>query len=257
MKAKDSESVLLLGRDNVESDAWRLQGTSRSVCAISPGNEQAQAFKGPRDILNEDAALLIDAGPATLLAVADAHFGPESSHEVLQRILENGGPIPSTPRGLRDAVLATRDTARKLRHGSETTLLIAVLDRESDEGFGLSFGDSSLVICTSDGAVRRLNPKTRRYISPCQRSSYGRRYAAEFRFPVEPGCLLLAFTDGVDECHYGRPATSIQEGHIGAQWQASKGDLTAMTEGLVQLALRGIEGFPGGEDNIAVVATIA
>ena len=76
-------------------------------------------------------------------------------------------------------------------------------------------------------------------------------------FRADAGDLLLAFTDGVDQCHYRSPVTSIQPGHIAAVARAASFDPLAVVQDLTALALSGVDGNPGGEDNIAIVASLA
>lgn len=256
VNSTDREDVLLLGADHCDYDAVYLARTARTVGAISVGNEQSQSFKEPREIPNEDALLAIDDGPRTLLAVADAHFGPESSHEILDRLFEGLASVPRSPAELLDAVQSTRDPSRSRRYSSETTLMVAVLDREAQGGFGLSYGDSSLVLCHTTKGIRRPHAKNEHYVTPCRPSTFDPKGAVKFVFPVDPGTLVMAFTDGIDECHYRHPGTSIQGGHIQSLWKQSEPNLEAMTRGLVELALSGVGGYPGGQDNVALAATV-
>lgn len=251
------ERTLLLGADHGQFDRVHIhaQGNGRTVCGISAGASLGQSNKTPRETPNEDALLAIDEGPRTLLAVADAHFGCESSHELLGRLSEQMASLPREPSQLMDAVRATYDGYPSARYRSESTLLVAVLDRECRTGFGLSFGDSSLVLLDRAGEFHRPQRKTGDYLSPCRPAGYDPGYPSDFHFTAEPGSLVLAFTDGIDECHYRHPKTSIRSRHIAELWTRSSADVERMTRSLIQLALAGVDGHPGGEDNVAVVAT--
>ena len=59
---------------------------------------------------------------------------------------------------------------------------------------------------------------------------------------------------GVNECHYRQPETSVQDSHISTLWEQTDKDQGELARKLTQLALDGVPGYPGGEDNIAVVA---
>jgi hypothetical protein len=63
----------------------------------------------------------------------------------------------------------------------------------------------------------------------------------------------MAFTDGIDECHYRSPATSLGS----AQFVELFDEVGAAPEiycgRLAQWALDGLDGHPGGQDNLAQV----
>ena len=102
------------------------------------------------------------------------------------------------------------------------------------------------------GAARRLNQKNQSYLRPCDPASYEASACQAFRFSLEPKSLVLAFSDGIDECHYRRPKTSVQLGHIEGLWAQAKPDPMGLADRLMELALRGVEGHPGGQDHIAL-----
>jgi hypothetical protein len=82
-------------------------------------------------------------------------------------------------------------------------------------------------------------------------------HGSAFKFSAEPGDLLLAYTDGIDECHYRSPRTSVRPGHVSALAAGVGNDPLATVDGLCRLALGGVDGNPGGEDNIAIIAASA
>ena len=67
--------------------------------------------------------------------------------------------------------------------------------------------------------------------------------------------LVAGFTDGIDECHYRSPETSVGYHHIAALAADVDYDPLRLVTELTQLALTGVDGNPGGQDNIAVIAS--
>ena len=68
-------------------------------------------------------------------------------------------------------------------------------------------------------------------------------------------CIRDRCSDGVFECHYRRPLTSVTETDLLALAQDATVDPAALTERIMNLAHTGVRGSPGGEDNIAVAVT--
>jgi hypothetical protein len=125
-----------------------------------------------------------------------------------------------------------------------------VHNRRSGEGFGISFGDSSLVRIDADGATF-LNLRRAQYLVPGP--AIDPNDGLTFSFQARPGALLVAFTDGVDECHYRSPATSIGPHHLEALFDRTEAQPHPFAEGLMSMALSGVDGHPGGQDNIALI----
>jgi hypothetical protein len=248
------ERTLLLGRDHSAPGVVEVgvQRAGDTAFALSAGRS-----KGAPEEVNEDALLVLDEGPRTLLAVCDAHWGPEASHELLQRLDQRLPLVPRDSEALRAALAALVSSRSAPPTASETTLLIAVWDRASARGFGLSFGDSSLLLVGGDGPPQRVNRKTPTYVGPWERSSLDPRRAHQFAFRAQPGALVVAFTDGIDECHYRRPDTSVRPEHLQDLLVASEGDPERFVRRLTELALGGVDGHPGGEDHLALVVTRA
>ena len=67
----------------------------------------------------------------------------------------------------------------------------------------------------------------------------------------------MAFTDGVDGCHYRRPETSVQPEDIHEIALATNMDPLETVNEVITLALKGVDGSPGGQDNIAMIAALA
>ncbi len=251
--------ILLLGVDypTLGEYALALQADERTACALSVGADaatMARAFKGDAAVPNEDAVLAIDTGERTLLAVADAHYGHAASHVLLQELDARGSTLPRNVLELFDLVCAIGGTESDATDVSESTLLVAVLDRGRGVTFGVSFGDSSVVVAGRAPAVPR-NVRHPVYVTPRVAESLHPTRGVEFEFAVTPGELVVAFTDGVDECCYRTPEASLQPSDIMAVAVSAKMQPEAFVAGLTELALVGVRGNPGGQDNIAIAAT--
>lgn len=245
-------SLCLLGRDHQQYGAIDAQRVGdRAAAAISVGadpSSPSMVFKHDPEVANEDALVVAVHGRRTGLAVADAHYGPEASHVLIEALSRAwADALPATEDEL---LLEAAQLGSPALTESETALLIAVHDGDTGAGFGLSIGDASLVIVGPDHQASACNPRNHRYVS----ASGDDALPVPFRFQTAPGDLVLAFTDGIDECHYRNPDTSIQPHHIDAIVSAASGDPLHVVEQLSQLALDGVDGHPGGQDNIAVVA---
>lgn len=231
------------------------QAHGRSAAFLSAGSSAdtpALAAKGDPNQPNEDALLVADHGERTFLAVADAHGGIQASHELVDSLAANADQFLARPSEIESLVARlARDEAPD---GSATTLVSAVYDREAGRGFGLSFGDSSLVLVGETGA-RRLNPRNPEYLNLRVPASILPGRGHLFSFFGAPGHLLLAFTDGVDECHYRSPSTSVREKHLVDLFEEYGADPGRYGRALARLALTGVGGRPGGQDNIALVLT--
>jgi hypothetical protein len=252
-------SVALFGRDHIEYGSYEqisLNGGS-TACTISVGSDPetpSLGTKGGSDSLNEDALYARDTGEHVLLAVADAHFGLESSHHLIAEIERVSAQIPRNPGELEESL-------RQIEPGnearvSESTLMAAVYDRSLRQGFGLTFGDSSLAIVGAEGA-RTVSVPTSGFLAPASKDGLRWHEGSPFIFFAGPGCLLLAFSDGINECNYGSPRTSVRNHHLHTLF----GELGAQPElyarGLTQLALDGVDGHRGGEDNICLAVSLS
>ena len=86
--------ALELGCDHTEYESYALGRLSpRTVWAISVGADRTSpslAAKGDPDFPNEDALLAVEQGDRVALVVADAHFGRESSHDLLRELSRRG-----------------------------------------------------------------------------------------------------------------------------------------------------------------------
>ncbi len=222
-------------------------------------------FKGDKSQPNEDGLLLATEGERVLLAVADAHFGIAASHELLLALLRVlSGAATSIPASAAELADLMRETMRKASEsdadadpGSATTLLIAIYDRKTREGCGLSFGDSTFTLLGASGHRQPLGSTAADFVSLADPAGMDPDNADAFSFVAEPGDLLLAYTDGINECHYGQPQTSVTPKCMEQLLHQTGSDPHAYLRSLVELALAGVDENPGGQDNIAVVAARA
>ena len=96
------ELTLLLGADHPAFGAveMRVQAEGRTAVAISAGGagpSGAEARKQGVAVPNEDAVLVVDEGPRTLLAVADSHHGHEAACDLLAQLAQRFAPGEGSP----------------------------------------------------------------------------------------------------------------------------------------------------------------
>jgi len=257
--ARDLERrLLLLGRDHPEYGRYEIRELSpNTAAAITVGrdlNSPSRQFKGDPAIPNEDGLLVIEERDRILIAVADAHFGHHASHDALAWIAEAASSVPEEPERLAAllAALSHRESAGD--YASRTALLVVAYDRARRHGFGVSFGDCTCALVGANAAFR-LNARDAAFASPADPPSLAPERGAAFQFDSTPNDLLAVFTDGIDGCHYGQPATSVRLHHLTALRAATARRPAAFTRALIELAMRGVDGHPGGQDNIALVIT--
>ena len=251
--------LLVLGRDH---QSWGAVASttvgSLAGAAISVGSDPASPstqFKYDPDVANEDAGCLISSQDWVGMAVADAHYGPESSHLIIERLHNMWGKIrPTDLNHLAQMVEFLRQGEPAVTE-SETTLLAVAYDRASRTGFGISFGDSTFAIAGPHRPAEPINPLDHRFVSTVHRESL--RHGAAFKFQAGPGELLLAFTDGIDGCHYRNPETSVRTSDIDRIAKEAGYEPHSTVRTLTELALAGVRGNPGGEDNIVALAALA
>lgn len=253
--------VMLLGRDHsVYGDVSVHPVSDRAACAISVGSDAESPslrFKGDPDAPNEDAVLVVEQGDLVALAVSDAHLGNEASHEVLAELFHRFERVPTDPPSFLAMIDDLAGGPRGPRHESRASLVVAIHDRGRGTGFGLSWGDSTFVVNRPGGRPRGLNRPTGNFVALSDPRSLAIGKAEPFTFQAAPGDLLIAFTDGVNECHYTSPETSITPDVL-AEILADAGPRACdVAEAVVRAALAGAHGNPGGQDNVAVAVAIA
>ena len=251
--------VLLLGQDYgaYGEIASRLVGSQTAVAITVGSDEQSPSgqFKYDPAVANEDALCLLDAGDWVGLAVADAHYGPESSHLLIERLHQTWSRVaPSDSQHLAQMVESLSQGAPALTE-SECTLMVAVFDRRRGRGFGLSFGDSTFALVAPGLTTQPINRRDSRFVTPAVARSL--RRGRSFDFEAQPGDMLLAYTDGIDGCHYRNPRTSVRPHHIAAIAKAAGYDPLELVRDVTAAALEGVDGNPGGQDNIVIAAAIA
>ena len=249
--------ITLLGRDHSRYGHLHQASIGEVACAVSVGADPyspSVQFKRDPDVPNEDALAAYDDGERAVLAVADAHFGPFASHALIERLPAALGDV-SALRGPADLIAALPALHRESddpKEASESTLAIAVLDRAAGRCFGITAGDSSVVYVDATGA-RPLSEKRPEFISPAWPGTLGPHLVSSFESPWRPGDRVLAFTDGVDECHYRHPETSVGLADVASLYQQSGRQLKIFARRLGMRALNGVGESPGGQDNIALL----
>ena len=214
-KPHESQCLLMLGQDHREYGSFSQGALGAAVACLSVGADTKSpslAYKADKEQPNEDALLIKRRDNLYLLALADAHFGIESSHRLLQRLAERD--IPETRLDLLKLCLSIQKPHEVA--GSGTTLILAVYDAASGHVFALATGDSSLATLGSSG-WRVHNQHDSEYVR-LDSLSYPDSWH-ECELWLKPGELLALHSDGIDECHYRKPETSLQPADILAIWQ--------------------------------------
>jgi serine/threonine protein phosphatase PrpC len=247
---------LLLGRDHEEYGRITIAPVSaHTVAALSAGADVAFAATTQKHHPNEDGLLVLEDARHTVICVADAHFGRESSERLLERLAVELAHVPENPERL-DAVLTRLARSRSDdQYDSETTLTICILDRLFRQAFGVSYGDSSVVHASAGEMPQRENRQTSGFVTLARPASLDPARAEHFAFSPASGDLILAFTDGVDECCYRDPDRSISPEVLHDLLTRTGDDPEVVIRELTQLALQGVAGNPGGQDNVALVVT--
>jgi hypothetical protein len=247
--------LLMLGRDHREYGVVSQASLGRVNALLSVGSDPhspSLASKGDKLYPNEDALLVKRQGHFYLLAVSDAHFGIQTSHRLLERLAARD--VPESREGLLTLCEEISKPVEWVRSGA--TLLVALYEERSGQVVALSRGDSTLATLDEAG-WRRRNLADRNYLYLHGLSRAG--LWGEVELQLRPGEVLALHTDGIDECHYGQPETSLTPTHIEALWRSlpgagTKDRLTDFCRQLVRRALDGVDGHPGGQDNIALLA---
>lgn len=237
------DELFLTGGDHLEYGELATRAVGGLAAAMSIGataDSPSMQFKG--DLGNEDALSARDEGRFARLVVADSHYGHQASAHLVSML--HGADLATA-----NPVLAE---TWPVEDGSESTVTCIWLDRERGSARVDWFGDS-LALCLRRGSAPDLLVEPdHRFVTP---GSFEWLDANYRQVAVEPGDLLVAFSDGVNECHYRRPDTSIGIGHIHDIFEATDNAQT-FVQRLGQTALAGVDGNPGGQDNIAIAAVV-
>jgi len=251
--------LMRLGRDFGEYDELHVSSLdgehAAAICVGSDRRSPSLRYKGDLRFRNEDALLVARDAGRSLLAVADAHFGLAASHELMTALSKAiSDRIPSSPEALEECIFGLPPTATT--GDSASSFVVAVFDRDAALGFGLSFGDSTVCLLGPgvEAAGRALNPHNHRYVALAGVPELQDCGAQSFDFSAPDGSLLLAFSDGIDECHYRNPESSIRPSHLRALFAELGAAPEPFVRALAELALAGVDGHPGGQDNIALIA---
>ncbi|MCA9775790.1 MAG: endonuclease/exonuclease/phosphatase family protein [Candidatus Eremiobacteraeota bacterium] len=246
----ETPKLVLLGQSCRTYGTFQKNRLGRAHAYLSTGSDPQSpslSFKASTLFCNEDALLVKQSNERYLVAVADGHFGLETSHALLSRLADL--PIPTDLEGLREVSHGLQFPA--LDSGAGSTLTVAVVDLAEGACWGAYTGDSRAALVSDEG-FHQLTEDNQRYVyfnRPLEREEW-----CTFSSPIGPGALFLMFTDGVNECHYRCPETSIQPGHLTTLWSHVYPHVERFGELLMELALGGVGGHPGGQDNIALIA---
>ncbi len=251
----------LYGRKHLGFGALDIveQASGRTAGAISvgaDGPDGVRIFKADLPVPNEDAGGAVDDEDATLLVIADGHRGHRASHLLVEGVLQQ--PVPRDPLGLLSMLRALAQP-EEMRDPSASTLLLAVWSRARGRGFGVSYGDSTLAVISRTRPPVVVTRKNDRYVSPWEPHTLDPMRGLEFEFSVPEDGVAVVFTDGVDECCYGAPERSLDVGHLWGLLEEAGGavDPSSYVRDLGAAAMRGVDGNPGGQDNLTIVATRA
>ncbi|MBI5850240.1 MAG: SpoIIE family protein phosphatase [Planctomycetes bacterium] len=252
------ERLVMLGADHRLFERVSAAATrgGRSALATSPGAVPEPRFwasKGNRNYPNEDACCVVECGATTVLAVADAHFGRESSHALIQAIAARPPALDETSFDEllhRLAALPSPENS-----ATATTLVVAVIDRASGEGRALCFGDSRLVVLDRVGGVREPVVPDRDFVRPGGCESLLRARPSH-RFACAAGDLVIAYTDGL--CDAFGEGVGVEPARLRELAAANAWDPLALARAAGATALA--EPSPGaacGRDNLAIAVTRA
>ncbi len=157
----------LIGRDHTQLGTYAVADIDSTLAvAISPG---ATPRDRPRaSDPNEDAGAILKGSGASVLVVADGHFGREASERVVDFVLDALGDDPPDA-NLSEAQLVAlffgagvavqRETTRAdcTHPDTRTTLALALIAHEAVQWAAI--GDSCVVVVGADGGARVDTPR--------------------------------------------------------------------------------------------------
>lgn len=237
----------MLGEKYPHLGEVHLQVEGPFALALSAGQSSAASARN-KVLPNEDGLLLCVQPERALLAVADGHFGG-AAHQLLRHLHDSCKVLPTRLSEL--ARLLLEPFPVPMQESSGTTLLIAVLECATRRVFGFSFGDCLMLSVHPEEGPQVRNRLNNLYLYGAQPIPLDE--AESFQFTLSAGSGLLLCSDGVHECCYQDPSRSLQKHHVQQGFLQSQGDPKGWVEWLAQAALEGVDGHPGGQDNLAIV----
>jgi tyrosyl-DNA phosphodiesterase 2 len=245
----EQDTLMMLGQSCRQYDIVQTEQLGQAIACLSAGSDRdspSLSYKASKVFINEDALFVARQEDSYLLAVADGHFGIDTSHALIRRMSNQAFPRN------RDELVASVHALQEpvLPSGGGSTLTVAFVDLASGTVWGIYTGDSPAAVlqCDEYHGLTEENNDFVYFNNPVASSEW-----RTFEFQLEPGALFLMFSDGVNECNYRSPETSIQPEHINTLWKHSDHQPSKMADLLSQLALQGVAGHPGGQDNIALI----
>lgn len=264
-----SVSLALFGEDHSDPSAYAmgavgLPSTGRPLtsCSISVGDVSVLSRKGDTTVPNEDCLYAYDDGRYAVHIIADGHHGFEASHdfvEALAGVYDDRGPTldPTEALELIYKAALVKTGPDSVVPASRSTLLIARLDRREGRLQGVNIGDSALFIGSVETGVQRAIEPNTFYSAPWESELLDYSSPSHsFSIETTSGEWILSCSDGVTECHYGNPETSIHPSDIESIMIRACGSPDAFVESLASLSLMGVRGNPGGQDNVAIIASV-
>lgn len=173
---------------------------------------------GLKKKVNEDFVEVTKVGDTTRVALADGHWGPEAAQIATE--LASEAPEPAN-----ESLIAEIENALYEEFGQETmdenddltpetSLLVFEIDRGQKLNLA-NYGDCRLLIIRQNKLLYQMETQ------PTWLGAFS-KLGLRHRLPVaeatlsktldlQKGDLILAFTDGVDECVYQVPTLSVQD----------------------------------------------
>lgn len=242
--------VLLSGQEHVHLGAVAWEGLDGVHVGLSAGQSPAAEAAAQKLYANEEAVALLGDGQRVLVALCDGHQG-SAGHVLAREILSRAqGELPNSLSQLSRLLL---EPFAGCEPGSGTTLLLVCIELASGRVFGLSFGDSSALVLTSRGCTV-LNRHSDNYLHPHQPTRF--ELASTFSYLLGPGEGLLLYSDGLNECCYGQPSRSLQLRHLWECFWNADQQAQGWASAVAAQALAGVDGHPGGQDNLSLVAWV-